>query len=81
MFCYNFLVFLYHLFNKFKFSWLQPLVLYQFYFRKQCELGTYVTFYYMNMDWLMVIGIEQKSESKQYEYSRHIFLFCRNKYR
>lgn len=29
----------------------------------------------MNMDWLMVIGIEQKSESKQNEYSRNIFLF------
>ena len=60
---------------KFQFRWLQSLVVHQFHLWKQFELGTYTTFDYMNMDWLMVIGIKQKSESKQNEYSRHIFLF------
>ena len=71
---YHLLVLLNHGLNKFEFSRLKAVVLNQLY-RKQSEFRTYVPLDHMNMNRLMVIGIEHESEPKQNEYCRHIFPF------
>lgn len=42
---------------------------------KQSEFGTNVSFYYMNMDWFMVIGIKHETKTKQNKYCRHILCY------
>lgn len=71
---YHLLVLLNHGLNKFELSRLKAVVLNQIY-GKQSEFRTYVSFDDMNMNRLMVIGLEHKSEPKQNKNRRHIFPF------
>ena len=62
------------------FCFLQVLGLHPFVFDKlnrrfQCKLGSAITILHMNMNGIMLIGIEKESQSKDIKYCRH------NKYR
>lgn len=57
----NLLVFLYHRFHQLEFRTFQSLVLNEFN-REYSKFCSLVTFYNMNMNWLMVVRIKHKSE-------------------